>query len=107
MEIQILAVRHNAGSRGGLGVGPVADHGSVFQGSRGFQQSLGLGGVLHAGKLHHDTVGPLALHQRLRYTQLVHTIAQSRQVLSHREIEDALGFLLGQVQAQGAGGLVG
>src|SRR5690606_38031890 len=44
--------------------------------------------VLHARQLDHDTVGALALHQRLGHTQLVDAVAHSGEVLLDRVFAD-------------------
>ena len=42
--------------------------------------------VLHAGQLHDDAVGALLLDDRLGHAQLVHAVAQRRDVLLQREV---------------------
>ena len=53
------------------------------------EDTLGLGGVLHARQLDHDAVGALALHQRLGHAKLVDAIAHRGEVLLDRIFADA------------------
>ena len=51
---------------------------------------LRLGGVLHAGQLHHDAVGALLLDHRLGHAELVDAVVQRGDVLLQRAVLDAL-----------------
>jgi hypothetical protein len=56
----------------------------IFQRGGAADDVLGLGGVLHAGQLHHHAVGALLLDHRLGHAELVDAVVQRGDVLLER-----------------------
>jgi hypothetical protein len=69
----------------------VVDH-AHFQRGGAAEDVLGLGGVLHAGQLHHDAVGALLLDHRLGHAQFVDPVVQRGDVLLERLLLHAAGL---------------
>ena len=65
---------------GGARLGAFVHH-AHFQRGRTAQNVLGLGGVLHAGQLHHDAIQALLLDHGLGHTQFVDPVVQRDDVL--------------------------
>ena len=86
------------------GQGPLGLGAHVYQ--PGFQRGgtaqdvLGACRVLHAGQLHHDPVGALALDDRLGHAQFVDPVVQRGDVLLHRVVQEGAHGGLGQRQQQ-------
>jgi hypothetical protein len=75
-------------------VGQFVDH-ADFQGGGAAEDVLGLGGVLHAGQLHHDAAGALLLDHRFGHAEFVDAIAQGGDVLLQGKfLHLLLGFRL-------------
>ena len=85
--------------QGALGLGAHV-HQTGFQRGGTAQDVLGTCCVLHAGQLHHDPVGALALDDRLGHAQFVDPVVQRGDVLLHRVVQEGAHGGLGQRQQQ-------
>ena len=65
-------------------------HHADFQGGGTTENVLGLGGILHAGQLHHDAVYALLLDDRLGHAEFVDPVTQGGDILLQGEFLDAL-----------------
>ena len=96
---QFIAGRHGAGFRLLQQCGVVGHH-AHFQCGGAADDVFGFGGVLHAGQLHHDTVGAGLLDNRLGHAQFVHAVMQGVDVLLHGGIADLRLSGFGQAHHQ-------
>jgi hypothetical protein len=87
-EVALAAEGHRAAALGLQRLGAVVDHAHLQRGGAA-DDVLGLGGVLHAGQLHHHAVQPLLLDHRLGHAELVDPVVQRGDVLLERLVLDA------------------